>query len=179
MYRKITFLFVNLFEFSLDLKTAILLLVSFFSIYSIKQCSPFESNQLNHIELISNTTVCLILFGGSLYIKDIGIYPQAFIFTSIIIFNSSFLGFWLFALVKTLLIKNLPIMKNKCPNLIVRYLFIEKTLTTIKERISNLANFFNWFEKDSRTNKKTEMERVVKPKIGLQFSMPIKRLYHI
>ena len=155
MYRKIAFLLVKIFRIELNIKSTVLILFSCFSVYTMKRYSPFISKELNVLELASNFTAFTILYSGTLYTYDIGIYWQAFLFINIIIFNSLFCILCLLSLIKILFFSNIKKIQRYFPRVTATYLSILKTNKSFRKRTLSLIDFI----KEYQTNFRQERER--------------------
>lgn len=143
MYRKVIFLLLNLSQLNINIKTSILLFVSYFSVYTTKICSPFFSKELNKLELTSNVTACIILYSGTLYSEDIGAPLQALIFIVIMIANTIFFILALFSLVRIVVITNITKIKLYFPRFTVYYFYFLQVVKNFsgKKKVKKLMTF--------------------------------------
>ena len=157
MYRKVAFLFVNIFQFDINLKTALLLLFSCYSVYAMKKCLPFVSKELNSLELASNITASIILYSGTLYVNDIGVYWQAFLFINIMISNSLFFILCLLSLIKVFFNANLIKIQYYCPRLMANFISLLKTFKEFRIRKMGFIECIKLY----RANLKQESKRSI------------------
>ena len=157
MYRKVAFLFVNIFQFDINLKTALLLLFSCYSVYAMKKCLPFVSKELNALELASNITASIILYSGTLYVNDIGVYWQAFLFINIMISNSLFFILCLLSLIKVFFNANLIKIQYYCPRLMANFISLLKTFKEFRIRKMGFIECIKLY----RANLKQESKRSI------------------
>lgn len=169
MYRKVAFLFVNIFQFNINIKTALLLLFSFYSVYAMKIYSPFVSKDLNALELTSNVTACIILYSGTLYANDIGVYWQAFFFINIMISNSLFLILCLFSLIKVFFNTNIIKIQYYFPQLTASYMSILKTIKAVRKMKMSLADVIKLYRTNFRQEIESFKKRAINNKIAIKY----------
>ena len=154
MYRKVAFLLVNIFRINVNIKSSFLLLFSFCSVYTMKIYSPFVSKELNVLELTSNFTTFIILFSGTLYIHNIGVYWQAFLFANIMIFNSLFCILCLLSLIKIFFFTNFQKIQRYFPRLSTIYISFLKTNKTFRRKSLNIIEFMKQYQANYRQERK-------------------------
>lgn len=163
MYKKVTILFVSMFQLNIDLKAAILLFVSFLSLILSKISFPFVSQKLNNIELVSNIAAFVILFSGSLYIHSVGVLWQAVIFINILIFNTSFLMLSSFSLIKIFLDNNLSRLQKICPYFYLRYICVLNSFGK-SYKINSPINLYYLYKKNLEDEKDRFQKNVIRIK---------------
>ena len=155
MYRKVAFLLVSIFRFDLQIKSTLLLLFSWFSAYTMKTNSPFVSKELNMLELSSNLTALIILYSGTLYSNNIGVYFQVILFINIMMFNSRFCISCFFSLIKIFFNTFIIKIQRFFPRLTANYVAMLKTNKSFRKTSMSLIEYIKQF----RTNFRKEIER--------------------
>ena len=72
MYRKLIFIVLTMLQYKIEIKFALLLFISYISIFYLYKSRPFISKKFNMLEITSNISTSIILFCGAIYINDLG-----------------------------------------------------------------------------------------------------------
>lgn len=150
MYRKILFIGVNFIN-SIEVfsKASLLLFFSYISGLLTIHFQPFITSNLNSLELFSNLSVTMTLYGGSIYIQQdlTNEFVKVILFFGILFINIFFGLLWTFSTFQIFFHKHVGFFRKYFPKLTKIIIFLEKYL---------MSSRYKWFI--SRNESSTKMK---------------------
>lgn len=151
MYRKILFIGVNFITIEVFSKATLLLFFSYTSGLLTIYFQPFITSNLNSLELFSNLSVTMTLYGGSIYLQQdlTNEFVKVILFFGILFINIFFGVLWTLSTFQIFFHKHVDFFRKYLPNLTKIIIFLENYL---------LSSRYKWFISRNESSTKTKNE---------------------